>query len=252
MKTRINKTYGLGIVLTVVLAGTSLCAKEAVANPLVDAEKLRTLSQDIAKDYFYVEQGIQASSAKAGLKNDLLALGTTIEKLKKEVKDPEAKRVVEFMSFSQEELQDTIKEGYSAENGGLVLDYTETLLEGSENIINQDKSKVESMEDVINEMEFLLERASKYYIAFRAGYTDDSNVIQAQNAVKKFGILLKRIQEYNYPDEIKNGPVKKLLKYWPVSKDFYLGIKKSDLPTIVFISTKHMKRALDKLAKYHQ
>ena len=130
MKTRINKTYGLGIVLTVVLAGTSLCAKEAVANPLNDAEKLRTLSQDIAKDYFYVEQGIQASSAKVGLKNDLLALGTTIEKLKKEVKDPEAKRVVEFMSFSQEELQDTIKEGYSAENGGLVLDYTETLLEG--------------------------------------------------------------------------------------------------------------------------
>jgi len=252
MKTLINKKYGLGILLTVVLAGTSLSAKEAVANPLNDAEKLRTLSQDIAKDYFYVEQGIQASSAKAGIKNDLLVLGTTIDKLKKEVKDPEAKRVVEFMSFSQEELQDTIKEGYSAENGGLVLDYTETLLEGSENIINQDKSKVESMEDVINEMEFLLERASKYYIAFRAGYTDDSNVIQAQNAVKQFDILLKRVQEYKYPDEIKNGPVKKLLKYWPVSKDFYLGIKKSDLPTIVFISTKHMKSALDKLAKYHQ
>ena len=252
MKTLINKKYGLGIVLTVVLAGTSLCAKEAVANPLIDAEKLRTLSQDIAKDYFYVEQGIQASSAKTGLKNDLLALGSTINKLKKEAKDPEAKKIVEFMTFSQEELQDTIKDGYNQENGGLVLDYTETLLEGSENIINQDRSKVESMEDVINEMEFLLSRASKYYIAFRAGYTDDSNVVQAQNAVKQFDVLLKRVEGYKYPDEIKNGPVKKLLKYWPVSKDFYMGIKKSDLPTIVFISTKHMKSALDKLAKYHQ
>jgi hypothetical protein len=242
----------INIALIAIAVQSVAYGKANVSDPLSDAEKVRTLSQDIAKNYFYIEQGIQASSAKKALKNDLLRLDSITKKLKEEAKDPETQKIAEFMTFSEEEMNDIIKDEFNQENGGMVLDYTETLLEGSENIVNKDRSKVETMSDVINEMSFLLERASKYYIAFRAGYTDDSNVMQAQKAVKQFDILMKRIKAYNYPDEIKNGPVKKLLKYWPVSKDFYLGIKKSDLPTIVFISTKHMKSALDKLAKYHQ
>ncbi len=240
------------VLLSLSLASISIQAKETAKNALLEAQKIRTISQDIAKNYFYIEQGIQASSAKRGFKNDMLELNAILGKLKNDSKNPEVQGIVEFMGMSLEELTDLAKEKYNAENGGMVLDYTETLLEGSENIVNADKSKVESQLDVVEEMEFLLERASKYYIAFRAGYTDDSNILQADRAVKQFGILLKRLQTFNYPDEIKNGPLKKLLKYWPVSKDFYLGIKKSDLPTIVFISTKHMKSALEKIAKYEQ
>ena len=238
--------------LSLSLASTNIQAKETAKNALLEAQQIRTISQDIAKNYFYIEQGIQASSAKKGFKNDMLSLNDILAKLKKNSKNQEVQGIVEFMGMSLEELTDLAKEKYNEENGGMVLDYTETLLEGSENIVNADKSKVESHLDVVEEMEFLLERASKYYIAFRAGYTDASNIIQADKAVKQFGILLKRLQTFNYPDEIKNGPLKKLLKYWPVSKDFYLGIKKSDLPTIVFISTKHMKSALEKIAKYEQ
>ena len=252
MKTIIsNKMFTVSF-LCVSLLVSNLQAKDTVKDALLEAQKIRTISQDIAKNYFYIEQGIQASSAKLGFKNDMLSLNDILGKLKKNSKNPEVESIVEFMSMSVEELTDLAKEDYSAENGGMVLDYTETLLEGSENIINTDKSKIESALDMVEEMEFLLERASKYYIAFRAGYTDASNILQAQKAVKQFDVLLKRLQKYNYPDEIKNGPLKKLLKYWPVSKDFYLGLKKSDLPTIVFISTKHMKSALDKIAKYNQ
>jgi len=252
MKTLMHSRLLTTALFSFVLLGTNVEAKETGKNALLEAEQIRTISQDIAKNYFYIEQGIQASSAKRGFKNDMLALNDILAKLKKDSKNPEVQGIVEFMGMSLEELTDLAKEKYNAENGGMVLDYTETLLEGSENIVNADKSKVESQLDVVEEMEFLLERASKYYIAFRAGYTDDSNIIQADKAVKQFGILLKRLQTFNYPDEIKNGPLKKLLKYWPVSKDFYLGIKKSDLPTIVFISTKHMKSALDKIAKYEK
>lgn len=240
------------VLLSLSLASISIQAKETAKNALLEAQQIRTISQDIAKNYFYIEQGIQASSAKRGFKNDMLTLNAVLAKLKKNSKNPEVQGIVEFMGMSLEELTELAKEKYNEENGGMVLDYTETLLEGSENIVNADKSKVESQLDVVEEMQFLLERASKYYIAFRAGYTDASNIIQADRAVKQFGILLKRLETFNYPDEIKNGPLKKLLKYWPVSKDFYLGIKKSDLPTIVFISTKHMKSALDKIAKYEQ
>jgi hypothetical protein len=100
-------------------------------------------------------------------------------------------------------------------------------------------------------MDFLIARASKYYIAFRAGYKDDVNIEQANIAVKKFDSLLKKLEKHPYPDSIKKRSVAMLLKYWPMSKSFYLGIKKNELPTIVFISTKHMKRAIDKIIDYH-
>ena len=167
-------------------------------------------------------------------------------------KRPETLSIIEFMFFSVDELKSTMKESFNAENGGLVLDYTETLLEGSESIANHNKGKKPTMLDTVEEMEFLLERASKYYIAFRAGYTDEINIVQATKAVEKFETLLHKVQSHSYPNPLTKGPVKKLSKYWPVSKSFYLGIKKSELPTIVFISTKHMKKALDELVEHHK
>ena len=223
----------------------------AAENPMViEAETIKTLSQDIAKNYFYVAQDIQVASAKKGLKKDILILDETLKKLQENSKDTDTERVVEFMFFSVDELKSTLKEEFNAENGGLVLDYTETLLEGSESIIKHHKGKEPTLLDELEEMEFLLERASKYYIAFAAGYTDDSNLKQARLAVEKFDALLTKINNTPFPAEIKNGPLKKLNKYWPVSKDFYLGVKQNELPTIVFISTKHMMKSLEKLIEY--
>ena len=244
--------YVLGTVVFILIAGSSLAeAKENSKEVLLNAETIRTLSQDLPKNYFYIQQKIQASSAKKGLKKDIILLGESIRKLQGSVKDPEAQKVVEFMFFSVEEIKSILKEPFNEENGGLMLDYTETLLEGSESLIKKNKPKKETMLEVVEEMSFLLERASKYYIAFRAGYKDVVNVEQAQKSVERFELLLQKVKNHNYPAKIANGPVKKLMKYWPVSKSFYLGIKRNELPTIVFISTKHMKKAIDELIKFH-
>ena len=252
MKTFMNKKLLYSGIVCLVLGGTNLFAKDVkTMDVLVHAETVKAISQDLAKNYFYIQQEIQASSAKKSLKKDMIALDDAIRKLQM-VANSKDKGVVEFMFFSTDELKSIMKEKFTSENGGLVLDYTETLLEGSESIIKHNHGKSESMLSVVEEMVFLLERATKYYIAFRAGYTDVANITQAKLAVEQFETLLKKVQAYTYPGALASGPVKKLSKYWPVSKNFYLGIKKSELPTIVFISTKHMKRALDKLIEYHK
>ncbi|NPA59269.1 MAG: hypothetical protein GXO30_02220 [Epsilonproteobacteria bacterium] len=250
MRKYLNKKV---LVVAVGLAlSSSLYAKEVENKAVVYAETIKTLSQDIAKNYFYVAKDIQVSSAKKGLKKDIIVLDDTLKKLQESSKDPATQRVVEFMLFSVDELKSTLKDKYNAENGGMVLDYTETLLEGSESIIKHHKGKDTTVLDELEEMEFLLERASKYYIAFAAGYTDDSNLKQAKLAVEKFDKLLNKINNVNFPANIKNGPLKKLNKYWPVSKDFYLGLKQNELPTIVFISTKHMMKSLEKMIAYEK
>jgi hypothetical protein len=234
------------------LGSGSLFGLAVQSEVMLNAKIIKAASQDLAKNYFYIEQGIQTSSAKEELKRDILALDDAIHNLQLKVKNEETKKIVEFMFFSVDELKSTIKQAFNAENGGLVLDYTETLYEGSAAIAKRNTSKSATMLDAVTEMAFLLQRASKYYIAFRAGYRDDVNIVQAKKAVERFEVLLGKVQSKTYPGPITNGPVKKLSKYWPVSKSFYLGIKKGELPTIVFISTKHMKKALLKLVKYYK
>jgi len=250
MKIEITKKLLRVVMVCLVFGTTGLFALDANKQLLVDVKKIKVTSQELAKNYFYIEQGVQRSSAKAALKKGIIVLDDSIRRLQLNTQDKEQKQIVEFMFFSVDELKSLLKKSFNAENGGLVLDYTEALYEGSSTIAKSFK-KVDPLLNTITEMSFLLDRASKYYIAFRAGYTDNVNVSEAKDAVDQFDKLLTKTQNETYPSHILNGPIRKLIKYWPVSKNFYLGIKKNELPSIVFISTKHMKRALNQIAKYY-
>ncbi|SFV59726.1 Nitric oxide-responding transcriptional regulator Dnr (Crp/Fnr family) [hydrothermal vent metagenome] len=221
-----------------------------------NTENIKIISQSIAKNYFYINQGIQISSAKRGLKRDIVNMDKSIKAIQKVAKAKNIKNLIEFALFSSEELKDILAQPYSTENGGLILDYTESLLESSDNMLKhsipKDIDKETKMLLMVVDMKYLLARAAKYYIAFSAGFTDDVNVAQANIAVDEFGVSLKKVEEYKYPKSISKRVIRKLTRYWPSSQSFYRGIKKSELPTIIFISTKHMERSINKLIVYHQ
>ena len=221
-----------------------------------NAEKIKIISQSLAKNYFYIHQGIQVSSAKRGLRNDIANMDKSITQIQSLVNTQDTKDLIEFAFFSSQELKEILKEPYSPENGGLVLDYTESLLESSDTILKYTLPKKidedTKMLLMVVDMKYLLARAAKYYIAFSAGFTDAVNVSAANIAVDEFGVLLKKIEAYKYPETISKKVIRKLSRYWPSSKSFYRGIKKSELPTIIFISTKHMDRSINRLIDYHQ
>jgi len=223
---------------------------------LKNAENIKIISQSLAKNYFYINQGIQISSAKRGLKSDIANMNKSIKSIQKIATHKNIKNLIEFAFVSSEELKDILSQPYSAENGGLVLDYTESLLESSDNILKHSIPKnideERKMLLMIINMKYLLARAAKYYISFSAGFTDAVNIAQANIAVDEFSKYLKKVEEYKYPKSISKRVIRKLTRYWPSSQSFYRGIKKSELPTIIFISTKHMERSINKLIAYHQ
>jgi len=239
----------IGITFVILCNSTVFAGNSDIA---LRGEEIKQISQDIAKNYFYISQKIQISSAKKALGRDIALVDRSIKELKVALKSEDEKRIMEFMQFSIEEIKQVAFQEYNTENGGLILDYSETLLEGADTLANHNKNKTETMLDTLEEMDFLIERASKYYIAFRAGYKDAVNIEQAKSAVEEFDTLLKKIEKHDYPDTIKKGPLAMLQKYWPMAKSFYMGIEKNELPTIVFITTKHMKHAIDKIIKYHE
>lgn len=216
------------------------------------AENIEKVSQQITKAYFYIHQVIRVEEAKADLKSGLFNLKRNI-KILDATSNSEQQAMVVFLSFIQSEVKNILTKPYSKENGAAMLDYSEALLEGAESVAKLHTHKKDEKEDMLittEKMSFLLERITKYYIAFREGFDDHNNVIQLNQAVAEFEADLAKVKAFNYPDKLK-VQVNKLTKYWPIAKKFYLGIEKNDLPLIVFISTQYMEKSLKILEKHH-
>ena len=135
-----------------------------------------------------------------------------------------------------------------------MIDFSESLLEGAEFLsgkYGKGKGGEAGMLSEVENLLFLLERVNKYYIAHKAGFTDYNNVVQLQKAVEDFEGGLKKINSYSrYPETVQNS-VKKINQFWPLAKEFYLGVQKNALPVIVLASTDRLEKEVKTLADFH-
>lgn len=234
-------------------AGLGLSADTRDVRQLRAAEDIKVVSQQITKAYFYIHQKIRVKHATKDLNNGLIALDRDIKILSAGSADEEQKSMLLFLQFTHDELKDTVNKPYSKERGALMLDYSETLLEGAELLAKKHTHKNDKKEQMLiitERMKFLLERITKYYIAFRGGFNDHNNVVQLEQAIKEYESNLAIVKAFNYPSNLKRT-VHKLVRYWPLAKKFYLGVEKNELPLIVFVSTQNMEKSLHKLESYH-
>jgi len=233
------------------------CSNQSVADirslqQLEAAEDIEMASQQITKAYFYLHQEIRVEQSENDMENGLTSIEKNINILNK-INDKKQLRMVKFMSFTLDEIKKTISQPYTNERGALMLDYSETLLEGAESLTKKYTHKNDKKEEMLittKKMNFLLERATKYYIAFKDGFSDHNNVKQLEKAIKEFEDHLKKIQAYKYPSESQRA-ANKLSEYWPIAKEFYLGVEKNDLPLIVSVTTRHLEKSLATLEHYH-
>ena len=233
----------------------ALAADKAAARILESAEAIGRLSQKIAKAYFYRQQRIRVSHANRELKASTSALDREIKKLSAASLDDEEKNVLMFIAFTRDEMKEVISQAYTEENGALMLDFSDSLLEGSELIASKHTQKKDFKEAMLVTMKrnlFLLERITKYYIAFRAGFKDYNNIVQLKEAIQKFESNLKKINAFKgYPKKL-NASVQKVNQFWPIAKRFYLGVEKGALPVIVLASTDNLIKELKKLETFHR
>jgi predicted amino acid-binding ACT domain protein len=235
------------------LAGISTAAVKQEVAKLEAAENIKDVSQEITKAYFYKHLEIRIVQAKRDIEEGLLRLDSAIKTLSKNVTDDEEQGVLAFVEYARDEMKVTLQQPYAEENGALMLDFSESLLEGATLIGEKHFTKGNAEAAgllVVKRMEFLLERISKYYIAHKAGFKDYNNVVQLEQAVKEFEINLKKLNGYNYPVALQAN-TEKINKFWPIAKGFYLGIEKGALPIIVMSSTNNLERALHGLQAYH-
>ncbi len=213
------------------------------------AGKQRMLSQRMAKDYFYAGKKINKSNALKQLKNSLRDFKMTQMLLNRKISDEEIKNLIAFVNMSLDEFVEISGEKYSVDNGTIILDLSESMLEGSEYVVQaltEGKTSSEIV-DIAGKERMLSQRIAKYYIAYQAGIKDDNTIVQMKETVKEFDTILKRlIANKSNTLEIKKE-LAKVNRMWNIVYKFYLNIEKGGLPIIVFSTTDDITKKMNKV-----
>ena len=220
------------------------------------AKDIEYLSQKIAKAYFYKQQGIRPDSAVEDLKKGIARLEKNLIIIQEGIEkgDSEEENVAVFLDYTYNELKDMLNRPYNRDNGALVIDYGESLMEGGAFIAQghmEKESAEEAMLVTVEHMLFLLERINKLYIAYQAEFHDYTNVAQLKEAVKEFDADLSKVNAYrNYSDKAMKS-CDKLNEFWPVAQEFFADVQRAALPVIVLASAEKLQKELETLDDFH-
>ena len=235
---------------------TLLSAKEYSNIELMElAGQQRMLSQRIAKDYFYINRGVNVSKATKQLKSSLQTFNKSQQILSKNIKDDEIQNMLMFVDMSSDDFTSIVKQPYSLDNAALILDLSESMLEGNQYVVDALKEKVKahnsSLVDVAGRQRMLSQRIAKYYISYQAGIKDKNSIVQMKEAVKAFNDANNLLMANKSNTPAINTQLKKVNRLWKIVYKFYLKIEKGGLPIIVYNSTDDIMKKMNKITKMY-
>jgi len=217
---------------------------------LIDvAGKQRMLSQRIAKDYLYVGEKIAVSKASKQQKKSIDEMVSAHKVLVDSINDPEIKNLLSFVELSIEDFKSTANEPFTLDNAQLIIDLSESMLEGSQYVVNSLKEKVKVKESAIvgksGKQRMLAQRIAKYYIAYQAGIKDKNTVDQMKAAVAEFAEAHKALMANPSNTPEINRKLNQVDRLWKIVYKFYLNIEKGGLPLIVFNTTDDITKKMN-------
>jgi len=230
-------------------ATTKQPALENVAELLNLAGKQRMLAQRIAKDYLYIGKKVAVDKANKQLQQSLKAFKKAQKYLDESINDPEIKNLITFVNLSETELEATAKKPFDLDNAQLVLDLSESMLEGSQYIVDSLKTQAKHKDSAVvatsGKQRMLAQRIAKYYIAYQSGIKDKNTVDQMKTTVKEFDENNKALLNNVGNTTQISQQLHRIDALWKIVYKFYLNIEKGGLPFIVFTSTDDITHKMD-------
>lgn len=217
------------------------------------SENIRYLSQKMVKEYLFFYKNQNKVEVKRGLDRALDKLTYDFRIIATTTKDGDTKDILEFLAYSKDQIEQIFNEKADKERAALMLDYSETLLEGADSIANAHKydfSDEEKMLMVTKETEYLLERVTKYYMAIHVGFNSATNKEQMQESISKLEENLAQINTYTYPAEFQKIQVK-MNESWKANKSFFDQSETLFIPKLMFASVEYMEDVVVQISLHH-
>jgi len=240
---------------TIAVAETDMKSNIIDSQLLNLAGKQRMLSQRIAKDYIYRGNNIAKTKANKQLKESMNRFLTAHKKLQSSVQDTEIKNLLSFVELSFSDLKDILSNKFTMDNAQLILDLSESMLEGSQytfdSLQKSFKMKESNIIDRVTEERMLSQRIAKYYISYQIGIKDKNTVDMMKETVQQFSDNLDILMKNKSNTPQINQKLKDINKLWKIVHKFYNNIEKGGLPLIVFNSTDKITKKMDEVTKMY-
>jgi len=217
------------------------------------SENIRYLSQKMVKDYLFFYKNQDKIEVKRGLDRALIKLTDDFRIIATTTKDTDTKDILEFLAYSKDQIEQIFNEKADKERAALMLDYSETLLEGADSIASAHKydfSEEEKMLMVTKEMEYLLERITKYYMALHVGFNNNTNKEQMQESMRMLEENIEKINLYTYTEETHKMQLK-MNESWKANKIFLDKSESLFIPKLMFTSIDYLENVVGQIALYH-
>ena len=247
-----KKIFSISLLLLAIVSFTNAATRGDV-KVIEASENIRYLSQKIIKDYLFLYKNPNRKETEDRLNKELGQLSSNLRVIATTTKDVDTKDILEFLAYSKDQIEQIVSEKPTEEQAALMLDYSETLLEGADSIAlahKYDFSKEEQMLITMKKIEYLLERITKYYMAMNTGFDSSTNKEQMKKAILDIEVNLMDISLYSYPQEFK-GLQNDVDMSWRANKMFFEKSDKLFIPKLMLLSVSYMENFINQLTTYH-
>jgi len=223
-------------------------------NIIEATEDIRFLSQEITKNYFYHYANPRKTDITVEIRKELDRLVKSIRTISISTDSEDTKNILEFLIYSKNQIEELIKAKPDKEKAALMLDYSETLLEGANSIAKEYTYQFSESEKMLiksKQIEFLVERSAKYYMALGIGLNDEVNRRQMMEAMKELEKDLQTLEHYPYPKSML-AYKERLNRAWNVTKSLIDRREKLFASNLLVLSGNATEHVAQQFVLYHR
>ncbi len=239
--------------LFILLCLTTLAFSSNRANvSIIEArENIQYLSQKMAIDYCLLYNKPSNLRLERQFTEDIQKLEKNILIIRNTTKNSMTSHVLNFYGISLRAIKKLPLQNPNHEHIKQILIASENFLEGTDAIDREHLykyNKEEKMLVLTKELQFLIERATKYYIAYQ---TNQYYNVRLELSIKSIDEIFKKLEKYDYPRKLKSDFIKSK-EMWKITKTFFKEINKTSFPNLLLNSTSYIKTLLISLEKHHK